>query len=59
MSRVKIEDLKPATKNLQVVEMKKLYGGTYLVAYVSDPQLDLVRSSISPIADCNGNCTVR
>jgi hypothetical protein len=28
MSRVKIEDLKPPAKDLDVKEMKKLFGGT-------------------------------
>jgi hypothetical protein len=31
MSRVKIEDLKPAAKDLDVKEMKKLYGGISIV----------------------------
>jgi hypothetical protein len=31
MSRVKIEDLKPAAKDLDVKEMKKLYGGISII----------------------------
>jgi hypothetical protein len=44
MSRVKIEDLKPPTKELDVKDMKKLYGGNTIVVSLNfkpQNQLDL------------------
>jgi hypothetical protein len=58
MSRVKIENLQPATKDLDEKEMKKLYGGIFIVeGGIPAPVWNIF--GISPIADCNGNCTVR
>jgi hypothetical protein len=39
MSRVKIEDLKPPAKDLDVKEMKKLYGGSIIVGAVQSPPI--------------------
>jgi len=58
MSRVKIEDLKPPAKDLNVKEMKKLYGGSNLVI-ASLPILgilnDLISQTSSPTQSIAGS----
>jgi hypothetical protein len=46
MSRVKIEDLKPEARNLDVKEMKKLFGGMYVYPQINASAIQTQQTGI-------------